>query len=110
MWEKGNKLLRKSYIKSAVGYCISPVPAEFLELPGQPCAILLPEASGFAKNGVAPGLVPPPARDTGLDVHSANPSRERSLCMPVALAVEDCAAGFGDGQNLPAGSRKLLRK
>jgi hypothetical protein len=30
--------------------------------------------------------------------------------MPVALAVEDCAAEFGDGQNLLAGFYKLLRK
>jgi hypothetical protein len=49
-----------------------------------------------SRPGVAPGLVPPPARDAGSHVHSANPSRERSLCPPVALAVEDCAAELGD--------------
>ena len=67
--------------------------------------------SGCAKNGVAPRFVPPPARDAGPDVHAANPSRERSVCMPVALAIEDCAAVFGDCQNLPAwSSYELLRK
>jgi hypothetical protein len=68
------------------------------------------EQGALSKNGVAPSLVPPPARDAGLDVHSANPSRDGSLSMPVALAVEDRAAEFGDGQNLTAGSCKLLRK
>jgi hypothetical protein len=29
--------------------------------------------------------------------------------MPVALAIENRAAEFGDGQNLPAGFCKLLR-
>ena len=56
------------------------------------------------------GFVPPPAGDAGLDVHSANPPRERAVWVPVALAVEDCAAEFGEGQNLPAGSCKLLGK